>query len=75
MMPPNDPYEAWIRHRADVPVPEGFAGRLMAEVRRRQRPLFGYRAACLAACSLAGAVGLCRVLQVVVPFLIGHACM
>jgi hypothetical protein len=74
MTGPDDSYEAWKRHRADVPVPEDFADRVQAAVRRRQRwSLLRSRAARVALCSLAGAVWLCRLLQFVVPFVSARA--
>jgi hypothetical protein len=76
MTPQDDPYEAWKRRRADVPVPDDFADRVLAALRRREgRALFGSRAARVALCSLAGAVFLCRLLQFVVLFLIERACL
>jgi hypothetical protein len=75
MIPTNDPYEAWKRQRADVPVPHDFADRVLAELRRREeRALVRSRAAQVALGSLAGAVFLCRLLQFVVLFLTEHAC-
>jgi hypothetical protein len=76
MTPHDDPYETWKRRRADVPVPGGFADRVLAELRRRQRrDLLRSRVARVALCSLAGAVCLCRILQVVVLFLTERAGM
>jgi hypothetical protein len=70
----DDPYEAWKRRRADVPVADDFADRVLAALRRRQRrSLLRSRAARVALCSLAGAVCLCRLLQFVVLFLSGQA--
>ena len=80
-MPDLDPYyEAWKRRRAEVAVPDAFADRVMASLRRReQRP--GRRLARalrgllqspsfrVGVCSLACAAGLLRVLQVVALFL------
>jgi hypothetical protein len=73
MTPHHDLYETWKRRRADVPVPEDFADRVLAGLRRP--PLFGSRAVYIGVGSLAGVVGLCRVLQVIALFLTGHACM
>jgi hypothetical protein len=80
-MPDRDPYEAWKRRRAEAPVPDDFADRVMASLRRpEQRParrlsevLYGLLrspAFRVGVCSLACAAGLFRVLQVVALFLI-----
>jgi hypothetical protein len=79
-MPDRDPYEAWKRRRAEIPVSEDFADRVMASLRRQeQRPSrrlvlvlralpwsFAIRAGI---CSLACVAGLLRVLHVIVLFL------
>ena len=68
----HDPFEAWKRSRAGGPVPEDFVDSVLEAVRRREHKrvrLWG-RAARLALGSLAAAVCLFRVLQVVVPFLV-----
>lgn len=75
MTPPDDLYEAWKRHRANVPVPDDFADRALAGLRRPHPALLASRAVGIGIGSLAGAVCLCRVLQVVALFLTGHACM
>jgi hypothetical protein len=80
-MAERDPYEAWKRRRAEAPVPDGFADRVMASVyRREQRPawrlvgvlrgLLRSPAVRVGVCSLACAAGLLRVLQVVALFLV-----
>jgi hypothetical protein len=71
MTPPDDVYETWKRRRADVPVPDDLADRVVAGLRRP--PLFGSRAVRIGIGSLAAAVCLCRVLQVIALFLTGHA--
>jgi hypothetical protein len=48
----NDPYDLWKRARADVPVPEGFADRVMSNARRRARPPWGGGLAVAAALAL-----------------------
>ena len=74
-----DPYETWKRRRAEVPVPEGFADRLMVSLRQKQRPgrfaellrgVFRSPAFRVGVCSLACAAGLLRILQVVALFLV-----
>jgi hypothetical protein len=68
----HDPFEAWKRYRAGEPVPEDFADRVLTAVRRRgrRRALLLARAARVALCSLAAAVCLFRVLQVVILFVV-----
>ena len=68
----HDPFEAWKRYRAGGPVPEDFVDSILEAVRyrERRRALLLARAARVALCSLAGAVCLFRVLQVVVLFLV-----
>jgi len=79
-MPDLDPYETWKRRRAEVPVSDHFADRVMVPLRRwEQRPegrfglvlrgLFRSPAFRVGVCSLACAAGLLRVLQVVALFL------
>jgi hypothetical protein len=71
-MTPHDPYEAWKRRRADVPVPPDFADRVLAGLRRqRGLSLLRARAARIGLGSLAGAVCLFRILQFVALFLTG----
>jgi hypothetical protein len=74
MTPPDDTYEAWKRRRADVPAPGDFADRILVGLRReRRRSLLRARAVRIAVGSLAAAVCLCRILQVVALFLTGSA--
>ena len=77
-MPDLDPYETWKQRRAEVPVPDDFADRVMASLRREQRPgwlaellrgLFRSPVFRVGVCSLACAAGLLRILQVVALFL------
>ena len=70
-MSPHDPFEDWKRSRAGQPVPEDFADTVLEAVRRREyeRARLRARAARVALCSLAGAVCLFRVLQIVALFL------
>jgi hypothetical protein len=72
MTPHDDLYEAWKRQRAEVPVPADFADRVLAGLRRERKrsPVWG-RVARVGIGSLAGAVFLCRILQVVALFLSG----
>jgi hypothetical protein len=73
-MTPHDPYEAWKRRRADVPVPDDFADRVLAGLRRRHgRSLLGARLARIGLGSLAGAVCLLRIVQILALFLAGGA--
>jgi hypothetical protein len=83
-MPDSDPYEAWKRWRAEAPVPDGFADRVMSSLRRQEqhpwrrlapglRRLPESRAFRVAICSLACAASLLRVLQVVAPFVAEQA--
>jgi hypothetical protein len=67
----HDPFEAWKRSRAGGAVPEDFADSVLEAVRRREhrRARLLARAGQVALCSLAAAVCLCRILQVVVLFL------
>jgi hypothetical protein len=70
----HDPFEAWKRRRAGVPVPEDFVDSVLDAVHRRAhgRVRLRARAARLALGSLAAAVCLFRIFQVVAPFLVGH---
>lgn len=79
-MPDHDHYETWKRRRAEITVPDDFADRVMVSLRlQEQRPqqrlarwlrcLFQSSAFRVSFCSLACAVGLLRVLQIVVVFL------
>jgi hypothetical protein len=79
-MPDHDSYEAWKRRRAEIPVSDDFADRVMASLYlREQRParqfarmvrvLVGWQAFRFGVCSLACIAGLLRVLQIVVLFL------
>jgi hypothetical protein len=83
-MPDRNLYEAWKRRRADASVPDDFADRIMATLRLREqrlgqrftrllRGLFHSPAFRVGVCSLACAVGLLRILQVVVVFLAEQA--
>ena len=78
-MPDLDPYETWKQRRAEVPVPDDFADRVMASLRREQRRgrfagvlrgLVRSPAFRVGICSLACAAGLLRILQVVALFLV-----
>jgi hypothetical protein len=74
MISPDEPYEAWKRRRADAAVPDDFADRVLAALGREPAPSpLPWRAARVGIGSLAGAVFLCRVLQVLALFLTGHA--
>ncbi len=83
-MPDRDLYAAWKRRRAEVAVPDDFADRVMITLRlgeqgpvprlaRLLRGLFGTPAFRFGICSLACAVGLLRILHVIVFFLAEHA--
>lgn len=67
----HDPFEDWKRYRAGGEVPEDFVDSVLEAVRRREhdRARLLARAGRVALCSLAAAVCLCRILQVVVLFL------
>jgi hypothetical protein len=74
MTPHDDTYEAWKRRRAGAPVPADFADRVLAGLRRQQRrALLRTRAVRIGVGSLAAAVCLCRILQVIALFLTGSA--
>jgi hypothetical protein len=79
-MPHPNPYEAWKQRRAEIPVSDDFADRVMASLHRwEQRPsrrlvrvlhaLSRSSAIRVGVCSLACAAGLLRILQVIVLFL------
>lgn len=78
-MPDSDLYEAWKRRRAEACVPDGFADKVMDSILRQQQTpsrflqvlggLFRSPVFRVGVCSLAGAAGLLRVLQVVAFFL------
>lgn len=79
-MPDHDLYEAWKRQRAEVPVPDEFADRVMASLHHREHRLarvlhrlLGSPAFRIGVCSLACTAGLLRVLQVVLLFLAGQS--
>ncbi len=73
-------YEAWKRRRAEIPVSDVFADRLMESLYlQEQRPvqqvarmvsvLLGLRAFQFGVCSLACFAGVLRVLQIIIVFL------
>jgi hypothetical protein len=83
-MPHRDLYAAWKRRRAEAPLPDDFADRVMATLIRREQSLvqrlarmlpslFRSPAFRVGVCSLACAVGLLRILQVVVVFVAEQA--
>lgn len=83
-MPDHDLFEAWKRKRAVASVPDDFADRVMGALRlekhmpgqrlaRMYRSLFQSPAFRVGVCSLACAVGLLRIFQVVVVFLTEQA--
>jgi hypothetical protein len=78
----DDPYEAWKHARAGAEVPGGFADKVMAVVRARQarrpvllRVLLTSPVVRIGIGSLACAVCLLRILQVVAVFLAGQPSM
>jgi hypothetical protein len=84
-MTPHDPYDSWKQQRAGVPVPDGFADRVLARIRtqREQRSrglvlwlklLVLSRAGRVALFALAGGVCLFRVLQMLALFLVENRC-
>jgi hypothetical protein len=78
-MPDRDPYEAWKRSRAEAPVPDDFADRVMASLHRKEqlgrrlarvlRNPLGSPSFRVGICSLACVAGLLRVLQIIALFL------
>jgi hypothetical protein len=74
----DDPYEAWKQARAGAEVPAGFADKVMAGLRarpaRRPGPALS-RAVQIGIGSLACAVCLLRILQVLAVFLAGQPSM
>jgi hypothetical protein len=79
-MPDRDFYEAWRQRRAGAPVPDDFADRVMASLRRQEqgparrlvrvlRVLPRSPAYRVGICSLACVAGLLRLVQVLALFL------
>ena len=80
----HDLYKAWKRRRAEAPVPDEFADRVMASLRLREhslgqrlsrmlRSLFVSPSFRVGVCSLGFIVALLRILQVVVVFMAEQA--
>jgi hypothetical protein len=71
-MSQHDPFEDWKRYRAGGEVPEGFVDTVLEAVRRREdgRARLLARASRVVLCSLALAVCLFRIFQVVALFLV-----